>query len=116
MNYLISKSLGKSEYRIYKEGDEVEGYPIYNGHKLAVDSNLLAEILDYRIEKLTGKIHFLKYDKVTSTPNHLDQSMWNIGKKESIEKNLFDSWISLNQKMRIEFGEYRKIIVTRVNI
>ena len=116
MNYIVSKSSGKAEYRIYKEGEEIEGYPIYSGHKLAVDSNLLAEILDYRIEKSTGKINFLRYDKVISEHNHLDLTLWDVGKKESIEKNLFDSWISLNQKMKFDLGEYRKIVVTRVNI
>ena len=116
MNYIISKSGGRSEYRIYKDGDDFEGYPIYNGHKLGVENNLLAEVLDYRIDRGTGKIHFLKYDKVVTEPNHLDLKMWEIGRGESMQKNLLDSWISLNQVMREKLGEYRKIIITKVNI
>jgi hypothetical protein len=114
--YLVSKSDNRTQYRIYLENSEIEGRIVYKGHKLGVDSNLLSEILDYRFEKSSNKIHFLKYDKVDGEPDYRNSDIWIIGRNESIQKNLLDSWISLNQSMREKFGDYRKIIITKVNI
>lgn len=117
MGYVKSKSLGRSEYRVYvDDGQDVDGIVIFKGHKLEPEYNLLSEILDYRIEKSNNRVYFLKYDKMTDDPDFMKSDMWSIGREESVRKNLLDSWISLNQKMRSEFGDYRKIIITKVNI
>ena len=116
MNYLVCKKGGREEYRIYIDGQEVEGTEIYKGHKLGVESNPLLEILDFRIEKSSSKIHFLNYDKVEESVSVQNTNLWTIGRRESLEKNLLDSWMSLNKKMRTQFGDFRKVIITKVNI
>lgn len=117
MNYFITKSSNRIEYRIYIENDsDIEGTVIYKGHKLGVDDNQLLEILDVRIERSTNKIHFLKYDKVVDLPDRLDLNMWIIGRTESLNQNLQDCWITVNRIMKEKFGDFRKIIITRVNI
>jgi hypothetical protein len=115
--YLVSKSGPKCEYRIYIDNNEpVDGHEIYKGHKLGVEDSLLYEILDFRIEKSTNKILFLKYDKIINEIDHKDSTLWEDGKMESISKNLLDSWISLCRSMREKFGDFRKIIITKVYI
>jgi hypothetical protein len=117
MGYVKCKSFGRSEYRVYiDDGQDVDGDVIFKGHKLEPEFNLLSEILEYRIERSTNKVYFLKYDKMIGDPDFMKIEMWNVGREESVKKNLLDSWISLNQKMRSEFGDYRKIIITKVNI
>jgi hypothetical protein len=117
MNYFVTKSSNRIEYRIYTSDEvEVEGTTIYKGHKLGVDDNLLLEILDVKIEKSTGKIHFLKYDKVVTEPDRLDLNMWIVGRTESLNRNLQDCWSTLDRTIRQKFGEFKKIIITRVNI
>ena len=117
MNYIKTKGDNISEYRVYVDGTETEGYIVYRGHKFGVETNLLSEILDYRYEKSTGRMFFLKYDKVDNQPNILNLENWEIGKMESSNKNLLDSWISLLKKMRIKLEvDFRKIVITKVNI
>ena len=116
MSYLISKSNPREEYRVYLDGENIEGTQISKGHKLGLETGLLLEILEYRIEKSTNKIHFLNYDKVEESIDTLNSKLWTIGKKESLQKNLLDSWISLNRKMRMQFGDFRKVVVTKVYI
>lgn len=115
--YLVSKHGPRYEYRIYIDNDEpTEGNIIYRGHKLGIDDKILQEILDYRIEKSTNKVLYLKYDKIIGEINHKNQDIWENGKIESLYKNLLDSWMSLSKTMRSKFGDYRKIIITKVNI
>lgn len=116
MDYLVSKTGPREEYRVYLEGKQPEGVEIYKGHKLGVESRLLFEILDFRFEKSSNKIHFLNYDKVEDIISTQDYKLWTIGRKESLEKNLLDSWMSLNKKLRLKFGDFRKVIITKVNI
>ena len=114
--YWITKSQLKVEYRVYIDESLIDGNIIYNGHKLAVETNLLLEIIDYRIEKSTNKIYFLNYTNVDFPPNHIELSLWDVGKQESIDRNLFESWMSLISKIKNNIGNFRKIIVTKVNI
>jgi hypothetical protein len=117
MPYLKSKSISRFEYRVYiDDGQDFDGIEIFRGHKLEPEYNLLSEILDYRIDRGKNKIYFLKYDKVVTEPDFMIGEMWDMGKEDTYKKNLLDSWSSLNQKMRGEFGDYRKIIITKVNI
>ena len=117
MHYLKTKSLGRFEYRVYIDrGQDFDGVEIFRGHKLEPEWDLLSEILDYRIDRGKNKIYFLKYDKVVDEPDFMIGEMWEVGREELYKKNLLDSWASLNQKMRSEFGNYRKIIITKVNI
>jgi hypothetical protein len=117
MCYVKCKSFGRYEYRVYIDnGQDIDGNVIFKGHKLEPEFNLLSEILEYRIERSTNSIYFLKYDKLIGEPDFMKSEMWNVGREESVKKNLLDSWISLNKKMRSEFGDYRKIIITKVNI
>lgn len=116
MNFVISKINPRFQYRVYPDSTEVEGQIIFEGHKMSPNDNLLSEVLDWRTERSTGKILFLKYDKVIDGPNHLDLSQWEIGKMESISKNLLDSWISLLSKLRHKVGDFRKIRITKIYI
>jgi hypothetical protein len=99
MNYLVSKSDSKYEYRIYKnDNSSVDGTIIYKGHKLGVEKSLLSEILFYKIERSTGKIF------------HYDYSQDEMKESSSI-KNLFESWNSLIGKI-----SDRKILISKINI
>ena len=117
MNYIVTKREPKWEWRIYKDSEEkIEGQIIYKGHKLAIEHPLLSKILDYRIEKKTGNIFTLKYDKVKELHDHTDLTIWEIGKDQSFQKNLMKSWESLQLIMKQKMGNFRKIIITKVNI
>ena len=73
--------------------------------------------MEYKIEKSTGNMLFLKYDKSDGIPlNTLDMSMWETGSTKSINRNLMDSWESLCKKIEMKMGSFRKILITRVNI
>lgn len=116
MDYIVSKDGPRLQYRIYIDGKETDGKLVYKGHKLGVDENTLSEILDYRIERSTNKIHFLKYDKIEDSPDYLDLNQWKIGRIDSMNIGLLESWMSLNNKMQEKFGKFRKIIITKVNL
>lgn len=119
MSFIISKSGPRIEYRVYSDIniDTNTESVIYKGHKLGVDYNLLMEIMEYKIEKSTGNMLFLKYDKSDGIPlNTLDMSMWETGSTKSINRNLMDSWESLCKKIEMKMGSFRKILITRVNI
>ena len=115
--YLISKKCPQFEYRIYIDNnDKIDGQIIYKGHKLGVESNVLNEILEYKIEKSSNTIFFLKYDKIIDTVDHKNKDIWESGTSESMSKLLLNSWTTLSKSMVNKFGEFRKIIITKVNI
>lgn len=116
MNYIVFKTTGRKEYRIYLESAESEGDIIYKGHKLGVELNLLSKLIDYRIEKSSNRILVLKYDKVVDTVSVLDTNIWKIGTSESLDKLISESWESLQKVMENKFGKFRKILITAVNI
>lgn len=116
MNYVVSKKNSREEYRVYVECESPEGNLIYKGHKLGLESNLLLEILDFRIEKSSNKIHFLNYDKVEDEISTHNSKIWTIGRPESLDRNLLDSWMTLNKRLRVQCGDFRKVVVTKVNI
>lgn len=117
MNYLVSKRDLKYEYRIYIDsGEEIDGTLIFKGHKLQPDPSLLSRILEWKVEKSTGKFYFLKYNNVYSDINHLDSKLWNVSGVDSFDKMIQESWDSLLKKMTVDFGSFRKILVTENNI
>lgn len=116
MNYIVSKTNTREEYRVYIDCENTEGSLIYKGHKLGLESNLLLEILDFRLEKSSNRIHFLNYEKVEDEITTQNSKIWIIGRRESLDRNLLDSWMSLNKKLRLQYGDFRKVIITKVNI
>ena len=117
MNYIVSKSDARFEYRVYIDNDDnKEGRVIYKGHKLGIDENILLEVIDYRIEKSTGNLFFLKYDQINENIDFKNKNIWNTGRVDSINLNLLESWDSLIRKLKIDNGDYRKIIITKINI
>jgi hypothetical protein len=117
MNYLVTKSTTRNQYRIYIDDQtDKEGSIIYKGHKLGVEEDILGEILDIRVERSGGNFIVLNYNKVETEPDHTDMKMWIIGRSESLKNKLFESYESLQNKMKSKFGEFRKIIITKVNI
>jgi hypothetical protein len=116
MNYLVFKSDFRREFRLYIDGNEVEGQIIYKGHKLGVEVNLLSQLIDFRIERSTNKISFLQYDKITEGVTLLDKNIWKISIQDSFDKNILESWDSLLRASEKKFGKFRKILITAVNI
>jgi hypothetical protein len=106
LNFITTKKDQRFEYRYYIESSEnIEGVVIYKGHKLGLNDDILANILDYRIERMGNKIYLLDYNSngnwfsttITDTKTVLDKS-----------------YESLQQKAENRFGKFRKIVVTRV--
>jgi hypothetical protein len=118
MSYLVSKSDNRNEYRVYIKSDglKFDGKIIYSGHKLGVEPNILKDIIDYRIEKMTNNLYFLKYDQVDGVVDYKNTKIWTTGRIESINDDIIESWDSLNREMKNKFGDYSKIIITKVNI
>lgn len=114
--YLVLKSLNNIEYRVYPYGsDDISGTIVYKGHKLGVDSSLLEQIIDFRIERI-GKIYFPKYDRVESELTMMDANLWDVGRVDSFDVDLFESWESFLLKMKFKFGNITKIVITKNNI
>lgn len=107
MGYIVTKFTPRYECRIYVEGSDFEGDLIYRGHKLGLEKEILSEILDYRIERSNKNIYLLDYNK---------SEQWLSGRAEDLDSLLQKSWQSLQDKMTHEFGNFRKIIITKINI
>lgn len=116
MNYLISKSDNRKEIRVYPEGVEFEGDIIYKGHKLGVEIDLLSKIIDFRTERASNRILFLKYDKITDKVILSDRDIWKISSTESFEKEIMNSWDLIKELLEKKVGKFRKILITVVNI
>jgi hypothetical protein len=116
MNYIVLKNENKKEIRLYVEGNNFDGDVIYRGHKLAIGSNSLSKVLESRMERSTGKIFFLKYDKIKNKVDFLDSTIWIEGNSSTSEKNLLESWESAQIALESRCGKFRKILITVVNI
>lgn len=116
MNYIVFKNTGRKQYRIYIDGSEYDGDLIYKGHKLGVELNLLSLLIDFRLEKSSGKVSVLKYDKVEGDISMLDKNIWRIGGSESFNSLIKESWDSMQNALEMKFGKFRKILITAVNI
>ncbi len=115
--FIVTKKEPRCEYRIYIDNEnKFEGTLIYRGHKLGIENNILPQFLDYRIEKKSGNIYTLKYDRVNGNPIHTDLSIWNIGGIDSFDKNISESWESCKKCLENKYGTFRKIIISKVNI
>lgn len=106
MSFIVMKSTPRFEYRIYVETKQTEGKIIYQGHKLGLEKELLAETLDHRIEKSTGKIFFKNYET----------NQFMIEKSTKLDDNITFSWETLEKALINKFGNFRKISITRYNI
>ncbi len=116
MSYLVFKSDNRREFRIYPDSAEVEGQIIYKGHKLGVELNLLSQLIDYRIERSSNKVLFLRYDKVTDSVSNLDSKIWKVSTSESFDKQILESWESMQTALEQKVGKFKKIFFTVVNI
>lgn len=115
-NYIVSKSEPKLEYRIYTENSEnTEGKVIFQGHKLSVETSLLESIIDFRLERSTGRIYTPDYLK-DDQPNYPSLNGWFEGNSDMLSKNLNKSWETLKEKIKKELGTFRKITITIVYI
>ena len=100
----VLKKTNRGEYRIYLEGEEVEGQIIFKGHKLAVGNLLLNEIIDYKIDRFTNTIFFINYE---------NGEKWETTKENNKDINILFSWDSLLNNLKKERGNFRKIIITK---
>lgn len=116
MDYLVLKQEARKQIRIYPDGSKFDGQILYKGHKLGVEIDLLTKIIDYRIERSTNKISFLIYEKVSDVVSHVDTTIWKFSSPDSFEKNIIESWESVQRQMENKFGKFRKILITIVNI
>jgi hypothetical protein len=112
--YVISKIEPRCEYRIYTENSKnIEGKIIFQGHKLSIETSFLDKIIDFRVERSSGKIYTPDYLKENSGPSLVG---WFEGRTDVVSKNLQKSWETLKQKIEMELGSFRKITVTIVYI
>jgi hypothetical protein len=116
MGYIILRTDNKQEIRLYKDGVDFEGDVIFKGHRLAIETNSLSKILDFRIERSSGKIFFLKYDKITNGIDFLDNKIWLVANSTTYEKNLKESWESAQKALELKCGNFRKILIAVVYI
>jgi hypothetical protein len=116
MNYFVTKQTLKNEWRIYLDQDVEDELIVYKGHKLAIEPKHLLEFLDYRQEKSTGKLYFLDYQNMKESPDTKDTNMWISGSTTTIDKIVDQSWNSLQNRLKQNTKNFRKIVVTRVNI
>ena len=116
MNYIVTKQTLKNEWRIYLDQNVEDEFIVYKGHKLGVEPKHLIEFLDYRQEKSTGKLFFLDYKKMKDPVSTKDLDMWILGNSSNVEKIMEQSWDTLQDKLKEKDKNFRKIVVTRVNI
>ena len=106
LNFITTKKDQRFEYRLYIENvGEIEGLVLYKGHKLGVQDHILANILDYKMERMSNKIYIMDYNS---------DGRW-FASNVSDPKNALDSsYNSLQDLAEKQFGKFRKIIITRV--
>jgi hypothetical protein len=86
MDFIVTKRDTKFEWRVYPQlEEEIKGDIIYNGHKLGIEPEELLGILEWKIEKITGKIHILDYTKVTDKIDTKNRLIWSISKTEDAQ-------------------------------
>lgn len=116
MSYIVLKSDNRNEIRLYPESNEFEGTIVYKGHKLGVELNLLSQIIDFRYEKSSNRMLFLKYDKIKEKISLLDRDIWVTSSSESFDKEIINSWETAQSAMENKVGKFRKILITIVYI
>jgi hypothetical protein len=116
MNYVLLKSQKNKEIRIYTEKTLYEGVVIYKGHKLSLEKEMLISILEYRESSCKTKLSFLKYDNAINGISPIDRSMWITANSESFDKEISESWNSVKKVLEDRVGQFRKILITVVNI
>ena len=116
MSYIVLKSIGYQQIRIYPDTSVYEGRLILKSHKLALEPKHLIELLDFRIDLLTKKRFFLIYDKVDNKISTIDKSIWIESQGESFDKEIIESWNSVQRALESKCGQFRKILITVVNI
>lgn len=120
MSYIVSNKSSRVEYRVYTEYPEEPGLKlIYKGHKLGVDDSLLNEIINYKYEASTNRYYYIKYDVWYSkynfeTPLNTMVDIWDRGNLDS--KNLYDSWLNLLKTLKSLNGEFKNILIFKINI
>ncbi len=115
MEYLVTKRTPKNEFRIYLD-DDFDGVVIYKGHKLGIEYKHLIEFLDFRIEKSTNKILFFNYQNYANLNNNFNINEWFIGTINSHGEIIEKSWETIIDILSEMKKDFRKIIVTKVNI
>ena len=116
MDYIITKQTPRNEWRIYIDSDIKDEFVVYKGHKLGVETNILMEFLEYRRERTTNRIYFLNYQKIEKISDSKDMTKWIQGTVDNPERALVESWNSLQSKLKEKKPDFRKILITRVNI
>jgi DNA polymerase III psi subunit len=116
MNYIVTKQTPRNEWRIYLDEEITDQDVIYKGHKLAIETKHLVEFLEFRMEKSSGKVFFLNYEKLKEQPDTKDMNMWITGTESTLERIVEQSWSSLQKKLKEKKTNFRKITVTRVNV
>jgi len=116
MDYIITKQTLKNQWRIYLDEANENETVVYKGHKLGVEPKHLMEFLDYRLEKSTGKLFFLNYQKIKESVNTKDLDIWILGNSANMDQIMDQSWNTLQNKLKEKDKNFRKIVVTRVNI
>lgn len=97
MNYIVSNYYGKREVRV--SFMPMDGSPIYSGHKLGIDDDILPSILLFKIERSTKKYFFIDYKK------------WNdIYSLQRINPMVTDCWISHSDKKKSMMESYNSLI------
>ena len=93
---------------------EIDGEIIYSGRIESFETDKLAKLLDYRIDRGSNKVIFAKYDKLFDGEqlNWLDQKFWDVRRTEAMEEGLKKSW----QSVLKHFPKVKKIKFVKLYI
>jgi hypothetical protein len=111
MKYLVLKKWRNFEWRLYPENSICEGQVIYKGHKMGIDSNLLLETIDLKVNN-ANTFEILNYNEGVLHENR--KKVWIKTDKNKLVKTLNDSWNSALEKLESENGKLKKIIITKI--
>lgn len=99
MHIVCSKTINKE---IIISDTFIDGFTIYQGHKLAMPDNILPNFLDYKYERGTGKYYFFDYL----------ESKWFTN--NNIEESFLKSYNSLLDLFKVKHGNIRNIFIIEV--
>jgi len=116
---LVLKTTPRNEFRVYAESEEIpEGEILYKGHRLGVPTDILQNIIEYRVEISKNKLFLLRYEKIEegSMADVRNIDIWKPARVDHMEKELLESWSQINRNMREKIGSFTKIVILKINI
>lgn len=115
-NPIVVNNLDKK--KIICTPEKITGDIIYSGHKMAIDPKTLSQVLQYYYDKNFSRFIFIDWMKwkYNYAPEELNREMtscffYNNNNKDGLQQ----SYMSLLDLIKSEFGNFRKINFIRIN-